>query len=134
MKLTASLFVIVLVLSVEAAPGTAKLRRKIACKTPGNAELCYWTHGRLGFYNGNPSLRLWKIGTHRVLGIYSGPSVSRYGEDSGDPELPGDVYRTFKPMVNNIFADFEVCPLEAERQGAMQAVCIEAAKNIVVEK
>jgi len=33
-----------------------------------------------------------------------------------------------------IFADFEVCPLEPEKLGTMQAACIESAKNIVVEK
>jgi hypothetical protein len=26
--------------------------RKIPCKSPGNAASCYWTRGRLNFYNG----------------------------------------------------------------------------------
>ena len=77
---------------------------------------------------------MWKIGTHRLLGIYSGPSADRYGKDNEDPEFPKNVQRAFKPFTNRIFADFEVCPLEPERKGAMQAACIEAAKNIVVEK
>jgi hypothetical protein len=47
--------------------------RKIPCKTPENAASCYWTHGRLAVYDGNPSWRLWKIGTKRILGIHSGP-------------------------------------------------------------
>jgi len=34
----------------------------------------------------------------------------------------------------DVYADFEVCPLEPEKPGAMQAACIESAKNIVVEK
>jgi len=37
-------------------------------------------------------------------------------------------------MPHRIFANFEVCPLEPEKPGAMQAACIESAKNIVVEK
>ena len=134
MTRAALLLFFVLVSAEATVPGTAASRREIPCKTPSNAELCYWTHGRLGFYNGSPSIRLWKIGTHRVLGIYSGPSADRYGMDGEEPELPTNVKRAFKPMANRIFADFEVCPLEPERQGAMQAACIESAKNIVVEK
>src|SRR5690348_2855807 len=106
--------------------------RKIPCKTPANASQCYWTHGRLGTYNGTPAFRLWKIGTHRLLGIYSGPSVDLSGTDNEHPEFPKNVERTFHPFKNRIFADFEVCPLGPEREGAMQAACIEAAKNIVV--
>lgn len=123
-----------LAVPVGGGTGTATQKRKVPCKTPANAALCYWTHGRLGFYNGNPSIRLWTVGTHRLLGIYSGPSADRYGEDSGHPEFPRNVERTFHPMHNRIYGDFQVCPLEPERQGAMQAACIEAAKNLVVEK
>ena len=77
------------------------------------------------------------MGTHRVLGIYSGPSVDRSGEDNEHPEFPANVERVFDPSNpnnNRIFADFEVCPLEPEKAGTMQAACIEAAKNIAVEK
>ena len=119
--------------------------RKIPCKIPTNATSCYWIHGRLGFGNGTPALRLWKIGTHRILGIYSGPSAynpAAADPDNGDnenPELPANVERTFESsrsfgLPNRIFADFEVCPLEPERSDAMQAACIESAKNIVVDK
>jgi hypothetical protein len=38
------------------------------------------------------------------------------------------------PWPNEVFADFEVCPLESEKQDSMQAACIESAKNIVVKK
>ena len=87
--------------------------------------------------NGNPSYRLWKIGTHRILGIYSGPSVDRNGLDNEGPELPSNVERklwvTKDPnSQNDLFGDFEVCPLEPEKPGVMQAACIESAKNIVI--
>jgi hypothetical protein len=75
-----------------------------------------------------------RLGTKRLLGIYSGPGVDKYGLDNENPELPANVRRKLKPGENWIFADFEVCPLEPEKPGAMQAVCIESAKNIVVEK
>ena len=108
-------------------------KRTIPCKTPQNANSCYWTHGRIGFYNGTPAIRLWKIGTNRLLGIYSGPSVDRYGLDNEDPQMPSNLKRTFKPSENQVFGDFEICPLEPEREGAMQSACIEFAKNLAVK-
>lgn len=109
-------------------------RRKIPCKTPENASACYWTHGRLSFYNGTPSFRLWKIGTRRILGIYSGPDAEKRDElDNEHPEFPANVERVFNPLSNQIFADFEICPLEPEVAGTMQAACIESAKNLVVK-
>ncbi len=134
MRGKALLLFVAVVLAVCGEQGRAIPKRKIPCKTPANAASCYWTHGRLGFYNGNPAFRLWKIGTHRLLGIYSGPSADRFGEDNEHPEFPPNVARTFVPTHNRIFGDFEVCPLEPERQGAMQAACIESAKNLIVEK
>jgi hypothetical protein len=86
---------------------------------------------------GTPAFRLWKIGTNRILGIYSGPWAYLHEDELGDnehPEFPANVKREFSPGNNRIFADFEVCPLEPEKKGWMQAACIESAKNIVVEK
>jgi hypothetical protein len=81
-----------------------------------------------------------------LLGIFSGPS-SYHGPwadttpplDNEDPEFPANVFRTFKTqqefgLSDRIYADFEVCPLEPEKPGVMQAACIESAKNIFVEK
>jgi len=109
-------------------------RRKIPCKTQENAAACYWAHGRLSVYNGTPSFRLWKIGTHRILGIYSGPDGEKRDLlDNEHPELPAKVERALKPFQNVVFADFEICPLEPAVAGAMQAACIESAKNIVTD-
>ena len=30
---------------------------------------CLTVHGRLRVYNGNPSVRIWPIGSHRLLGV-----------------------------------------------------------------
>lgn len=115
-------------------------RRAVPCKTPAVAKSCYWTHGRLGFTNGTPALRLWRIGTNRILGIYGGPSSYNSPlDDNEDPALPANVKRAFdthgRPgFPNRIFADFEVCPLAPERPGVMQPACIESARNIVIER
>ena len=107
-------------------------KRKIACKTPENAASCYWTRGRLAVYNGGPpNIRVWKIGTKRILGIESGPNYNEAVEEENGPDLPPNVLRVLEPHAL-VFADFEVCPLEAARPRHMQHACIEAAKNIVV--
>src|SRR5580658_3529124 len=89
--------------------------RKIPCKTEANAKSCYWTHGRLMLHEGTPSFRLWKIGTHRMLAIWSGPSVDFEGgaADNEHPEFPANIQRVFRPSKNGIFADLEACPLES---------------------
>lgn len=95
--------------------------------------------------NGNPSYRLWKIGTHRLMGIYSGPAAfngraqSEYALDNEGPQLPSNVedalWKSVRgPWPNIIYAYFEVCPLNKEKPETMQAACIESAKNIAVKK
>jgi len=108
--------------------------RKIPCKTPENAASCYWTRGRLNFYNGAPSYRVWKIGTKRILGVYSGPGSypPHRDADSELTEFPQEIDKVFRPPNNTVYANFEICPLEPEGKGEMQAVCVESARNIVV--
>ena len=120
--------------AAQAVPQNAA-KHKSPCKTPEIAASCYWTRGRLNFYNGAPSYRVWKIGTKRILGVYSGPGryPPRTDKDSQLPEFPAEIDKVFRPPDNTVYADFEICPLEPERSGEMQAVCIEAAKNIVVD-
>ena len=124
--------------------------RKIPCKTPQNASLCYWTHGRMSVYNGSPSFRIWQIGTRHMLGVFNGPShyPARTNDDFENPELPSELYRAYEADNRALkratwimwaipppaFADFEVCPLRQEIKGWMQAVCVESAKNIFIEK
>lgn len=108
--------------------------RKIPCKTAENASMCYWTRGRVTLGAGTPAYRMWKVGTKRLLGIYSGPSVDRYSEANEDPEFPANVQRVWQERIGHtLWADFEVCPLEPERPGFMQAVCVESAKNIFIQ-
>src|SRR5579863_7647216 len=122
-------------------------KRKIPCKTSEIAASCYWTRGRLSVYNGNPPRRMWKIGTRRILAIFSGPATfpPRNDQDSFKPEFPPNLEgadkaeeprktRLKEPFPDPAFGAFEVCPLEPERKGEMQAVCIESVKNVVLEK
>ncbi len=116
---------------VLGAPPKTQTKRKTACATPQNIRSCYWTRGRLSLYDGGaPRFRLWKIGTRRLLGVYGGPSDMSPDRDQNEdsPSLPSNLDFDFTTV--SVYADFEVCPLTAEKDGAMQAVCIEAAKNV----
>ncbi len=134
--------------SAKASPSAGA--RKIPCKTPESASLCYWTHGRLSVYNGSPSFRIWQIGARHILGVFNGPShyPARTNDDIENPELPSELYRAYEADNRRLkretgimwaipppaFADFEVCPLRPEIKRWMQAVCIESAKNIFIER
>jgi hypothetical protein len=141
------LIAVTLLLLCASAPAEQNsTKRKIACMTPRNASSCYWTHGRLTFCCGTPAVRLWKIGTHRVLGIYSGPEAydAARGEIiEGDNENPGlpkalsHAVSRFRAKSQDhlppaVLGEFEVCPLEQERPHTMQAACIEAAKDFTL--
>jgi len=122
-----------------ARPPQAPKERHVLCKTEENTKTCYWTHGRLSLYNGGPpNFRLWKIGTHRLLGIYSGPGYGPFDpgflkDEEGEVELPPTLMKNdFTKSAS--FADFEVCPLAPEKEGHMQPACIESAKRLVIEK
>jgi hypothetical protein len=77
-------------------------------------------HGSMRAYNGNPTFRIWRIGTNRPLGV----TGVHPGEE---PILPEGLACGF----GDVFADFEVCPFTKERPGVVRRVCIEAAKNVI---
>ena len=135
----------------QALPQTTP-QRKISCKTPEIAASCYWTRGRLTFYNINVSYRMWKVGTKRILIVYSGPSTyppsGAAALDATNPEFPPNLERVYETEYKHrlavkdsipewpdpVFANFEVCPLEPEHRGEMQAVCVESAKSVFVQR
>jgi hypothetical protein len=89
---------------------------------------CFNVRGRLSVYNGAPAVRLWRIGTRRVLGIseqrFSLPEYRNLPEDL-TKQLNGE---------NELVADFLVCPFTRAKPREMQLVCIESAKDVVVKK
>lgn len=137
MKRVSFLLALICVASSIAGSPQDPPKRKIQCKTAENAKTCYWTRGRLSLYNGTPSLRLWKIGTHRLLGIYSGPGAGPFDDGVADDqegvELPATLMK-HDFTKSSVFGEFEVCPLAPEKEGRMQPSCIECVKGIVVGK
>jgi hypothetical protein len=82
-------------------------------------------HGRLSVYCGNPSCRIWIVGTNRILGIR---------EIEEKPLIPPGLHRILKEDINDrlIYADFVVSPLTRYKEGVMQMVKVESAENVVV--
>jgi hypothetical protein len=89
---------------------------------------CFSLHGRLSVYNGAPAIRLWRMGTNRLLGI----SEQRFALP-GYRNLPESLTQQLN-QENEIFGDFIVCPFTKTKPHEMQLVCIEAAKNVTVQK
>ena len=81
---------------------------------------CYEVRGRLSYWNGTPSTRIWIVGTHRILGI-----------PTEDSELPANVKELLKSFDDQIYANYSVCPLTKERGGEMRMVWVRSARNVV---
>jgi hypothetical protein len=79
-------------------------------------------HGRLSNWNGNPSQRIWIIGTKRMLGIREGT------------ELPENLSKLLGDFDTEVHGDFALCPLTKSKPGVMQIVCVQSANNLRAEK
>ena len=92
-------------------------------------------HGRMAFYEGTHNVRIWPIGTHRLLGVeYVPGSVENPTDEHPDGVfwMPLELSNTSTFGVE-IYGDFEVCPLAKKTPHAMQFVCVESATNMVVK-
>jgi len=78
----------------------------------------------MGYYNGAPSIRLWPIGTDRLLGVSEGQSLTGY------QSLPESLRATLDRR-REIYADFVVCPFAPSEPEVMRLVCVDSATNIV---
>ncbi len=75
------------------------------------------------YTNGTPSLRIWRVGSKKILGVLP-------AENEIIPESLKDALNGFN---KSVYADLEVCPFTKEQPGAMQMVCVESARNLVVK-
>jgi len=101
---------------------------KPTCK--GNKKLvgdCFTVHGRMQAGNGTPSVRIWRVGTKRMLGVPEAPV-------DGDPDVASLPHLIYETNIRDqaVFADFVVCPLTKEKPGEMQMVCVESATHLVL--
>lgn len=74
--------------------------------------------GRFSCWNGNPTFRIWIVGTKRMLGIRQGT------------KLPDNLQALLGDFDTEIRGDFVVCPLTRQRPGVMQIVCISSVSHV----
>jgi hypothetical protein len=91
---------------------------------------CRVVHGRASLWNGSCVERIWVVGANRMLGV-CWPEAKR-GEFLPGYLLKHLTEKLFPPA--NLYGDFLVCPLDAERPGRMQHVCVETWRNLVLEQ
>ena len=90
---------------------------------PALRGACFRVRGRMSLYNGAPSVRIWPVGSTRLLGV----SQQRF-DDPRICNLPDAIARQLSPD-DDVFADFEVCPFTPERPGVMRLVCVDSASR-----
>lgn len=119
---------IVLVLILVASPATAAANDcgRSCREHPKLSGPCFTIRGRMSLYNGAPSVRIWRVGTGRMLGV----SEQRFSVE-GYCNLPGSVRQRLS-WDSDLFADFVVCPFTREESGVMQLVCVDSATKVVV--
>jgi hypothetical protein len=104
--------------SIDDAADGAKSNAQTSptCKSRKDlAGECFKVRGRLRGYSANPPCRIWPVGTNYLLGIQ-------------DPDaLPSNIAcgEGFE-----VYADFVVCPLSAERKNGARMVCVATATNL----
>lgn len=91
---------------------------------PQVAGKCFEVRGRLSVYNGAPTLRIWKIGSRRMLGV----SEQRFAVE-GYRNVPDSIRNQVNQDVD-LYGNFLVCPFTRPKAGEMQMVCVEDAKNL----
>ena len=89
---------------------------------------CFTVHGRLSVYNGTPSIRLWPVGTKRLLGVLDPTDISAV---PGPNTIPKSIQNKLD-FDKDVYGDFLVCPLKRSQPGRMQTICIESGKNLIV--
>ena len=115
------------VLSVGPAQGAPSLEKEKPCREhPAVTAPCFTLRGRLSMWNGNPTYRIWPVGTRRMLGISEG-----IFDKPGYSNIPQDLQTKLSWDVN-LFGDFVICPFQPDKPGRMRSVCVDSAKNVVI--
>jgi len=84
------------------------------------ASPCFTVRGRMFVANGTPGVRIWRVGTTRVLGVV--PPESEIAPQSLLDRLGSGTV---------LYGNFTVCPLTPDREGWMQMVCVQAATDLL---
>jgi len=114
---------------IEFGKGTPVEKSKKSCREhPMLSGSCFKIRGRMSLSNGTPSVRIWPVGTNRILGVSEGRF---YLEDYAN--VPGELVRQLS-WETAMYADFTVCPFNDDEPGVMRLICVESAENISIRK
>ena len=83
--------------------------------------------GRLSLYNGAPTIRLWRAGTKRILGV-----SASYAQE-GFSSIPTEIEKHLD-WETELWGDYLVSPFTRQQPGVMQMICIEEASRTSVRK
>ncbi|HEX5263831.1 MAG TPA: hypothetical protein VFW13_09910 [Phenylobacterium sp.] len=93
---------------------------------------CHTVHGRMGLWNGAPTVRIAVTGSHRLLGVVQ-PSERL-------DDLPASVRAIWTgrdsdaDWATSIVGDFEVCPVDVAQPGHLQMVRLVQARRLSAAK
>ena len=119
-----------LMIAYNAIAGS-RLTEAPSCRTRSDVVgACFRVHGRLSVYNGTPSIRLWPIGSKRLLGVLDPIDAS---SAPGPTVMPDDI-KLKLDWNKDVFGDFFVCPLNRKQPGRMQTICLESGKHLTVRE
>ena len=130
MKVMRIILPVFFLILIFAATGSSEEEpNKKSCKEhPMLSGPCFKVRGRMSFYNGNPTVRIWLPGTKRMLGISQGRF---YLQDYVN--VPEELVRRLS-WETAMFASFTVCPFTDDRPGEMRMICVESAENISIRE
>ncbi|HSE24341.1 MAG TPA: hypothetical protein VLB68_21920 [Pyrinomonadaceae bacterium] len=118
------IFLVIVGSGFAASQNSDKVQTKSCKDHPKVIGTCFTVSGRLSVYNGAPTLRIWKTGTRRMLGV----SEQRF-QEVGYVNVPESI-RTKVNFDTDLFGSFLVCPFTRSRPGEMQMVCVESGRNL----
>ena len=116
--------ILLLVVSHSARPAGQGGPEKPCRDQPALVGKCFAVRGRLSLYNGAPTIRLWRAGTRRVLGVSGSYAQAGYSS------IPAELEQQLS-WETELWGEYVVCPFTRRRAGAMQLVCIDEAKKVV---
>jgi hypothetical protein len=112
-------------IAMPAATATTRVLDDRPCREhPQLVAPCLSIRGRMSYSNGAPTVRIWKVGSQRMLGVSEG----RFKVE-GYSNLPREITARLTWEVD-LFGDFVACPFTRERPGVMQLVCVDAATKL----
>jgi hypothetical protein len=124
-----SWFALVLSIGAPRQPADTVSANQVCSHGNGFVAPCRAVRGRLRVYSDNVPLRIWPVGTSRLLGVQSDQSSFYLPVTC---RLPEALSHIIGPDVD-IYADFIVRPLASASADSMERVCVASISAMRVE-